>query len=169
MLMRNGWVSNSSSSSFIVDADLKDLGINCWKIPRGWYKAFEDDVNADVSEEDKIHLDFEKDYWLTAFVEFYDDDLYRKFQEHEVAVFGDGQMGGEPYDEEFFEEVWKDKYGEHSVWVPKDLTAKCGVPLTADEVAAKLTNKFGYKARYGIIPQEDDKVLVFLRKDSENA
>ena len=171
MLIRGGWVSNSSSSSFIVNADLKDLGINCWKIPRSWYKAFEDEAHAEMPDKNKIHLDLEKDYWLTSFLEFYDDndDRYRKFQEHEVGIFLDGQMGGEPYDEDLFEEVWKDKYGDHSVWVPKDLVAKCGAPMTADEVAAKLTNKFGEKARFGFIPQEDDKLLVFVREAVNNA
>ena len=159
MLVRNGWVSNSSSSSFIVNKDLSDRGIKCWKIPRDWYSEFKNYAN-DYSE-NKTSLDVVKDYWLTEFIVDANDDI----DNYIVGYFDDGDLGGSPRSEEWVcvsdegREVWDGERG--GVWVNKDLLRVCGPSVTPAEIAAKIEKQFGTEAKLGCYVDGDGRLIVF--------
>lgn len=149
MKIRSNYVSNSSSSSFIVTKDLSDLGISCLKLTR----AQKEKINGSVCYDEKVIIYPDKDYWITEFINDGDDrkwDIIEKGGEH--IIYSEGQMCGEPYDDRFYNEYPID--GDVSVFIRKE----------HDEAKQMSFNKFAkkFKENFG-----SSEVLVEYTNDNK--
>ena len=117
MKIRSGFVSNSSSSSFIVTEDLsKKMGISCLELNSEQielltgYRMWEDDVET-------FNPETGKKYYLTEFVSDSRDEWGTI--KHDIGYSFEYQSGGHwgPYDEENYNEY---PIGGNSVWLRKE-------------------------------------------------
>ena len=115
MKIRTCYVSNSSSSSFIVTKDLTSQGISCIKLTEGQlellngYKAWE-------SDEKSFNPEKNKEYYLTEYISDGRDDCFTIRDMGDSFTYCDGGHFG-PYDEEMFNEY---QTGFNSVWLRKE-------------------------------------------------
>lgn len=136
MKFRSNFVSNSSSSSFIVCKDLNDKGIRCLKLSR----AQKEKINGSKIYDETIELDLNKDFWITEFIYDGDNKKWDIIENNgEYLIYSEGQMSGEPYTEEYFNEYPID--GDTSVFIRKE----------HDEVKQMSFNKFAktFKENFG--------------------
>lgn len=108
MKIRTCFVSNSSSSSFIVSDNLESKGIACLKLSPEQKKL----LQAAGYLKGK---DLEKDYWLTEFLGDERDYAPIEAVEHEDYVEGD--LGEFPRCEEYYNEY---EVGGRSVFLMKE-------------------------------------------------
>lgn len=115
MKMRNGFVSNSSSSSFIVKKDLSDKGISCLKLTDEQLKLM-DGYKQWEEDKETFHPEPGQDYYLTEFISDC-DERWGEIRDMDGAFeYASGGHGG-PYDEEDYNEY----SGEFaSVWLHKE-------------------------------------------------
>lgn len=115
MKVRNGYVSNSSSSSFIVKEDLSNKGISCLKLTNEQLKLLEG--YKPWGDENKIfHAESGQDYYLTEFIPNYEKNWNEVFNMDSSFEYASGNYK-EPYDENEYNEYC----GEfHSVWLRKE-------------------------------------------------
>jgi hypothetical protein len=155
MKIRSNYVSNSSSSSFIVTKDLNDKGIACIKLNdkqiellRGW-KCWEDD---DESFEPKEN----QEYYLTQYISGCE---YKWEELHEMSdafEYSNGGHGG-PYDEEMFNE-YQTKF--ESVWLRKEHDE--AKQMSFGEFVKYYLENFGNNDV--LVKHENDSiVLIFVR------
>lgn len=117
MKIRNGYVSNSSSSSFLVSEDLTKKGIACLKLTQ----AQKEVLNGAYihNRENQIGINLDKDIYLTEYVFDGDDRKWETVTSVEHMEYEDGQMCGEPYgDIEDYNEYQID--GDRSVYLRKE-------------------------------------------------
>lgn len=113
MKIRSSYVSNSSSSSFIVKKDLSDMGISCIKLNAEQLKRMDGMKDWD----DNVFIyDENKEYWLTELISDGYDDKYDIAKENMVFHYDEGGHG-EPYAEEYYNEY---DTGFKSVWLRKE-------------------------------------------------
>lgn len=113
MKIRSNYVSNSSSSSFIVSQDLTDKGIACIKLSKEQLEL----INGFETINGKICFDLTKDFYLTQFISDCEDEKYNIINNIEHVVYMSGSLGEEPYDEDYFNEyITKNGY---SVYLDK--------------------------------------------------
>lgn len=154
MKLRNGYVSNSSSSSFIVTKDLSDMGISCIKLTakqiellKG-FKQWEEDKDVFNPVENQ-------DYYLTEYIADCDKRWEQLKDMKDTFEYSCGGHGG-PYDEEDFNE-YSSRYGG-SVYLRKE----------HDEAKQMSFNKFAkqFKTEYGnmdvIVKYESDSIVLIL-------
>ena len=149
MKIRSNFVSNSSSSSFIVCKDLNDKGIRCLKLSR----AQKEKINASTLYDETVNIYPEKDYWITEFIYDRDDKKWDIIENNgEYLIYSEGQMCGEPYAEEYFNEYPID--GDVSVFIRKE----------HDEAKQMSFNKFAkkFKENFG-----SSEVLVEYTNDNK--
>ena len=108
MKLRTCYVSNSSTSSFIIGVDLSSKGVSCLKLNDEQKRL----LQADGFLKGK---DLSKDYYLTEFV--YSDSHYDAIQAVEHEEYQEGQLNGEPRWEEMYNEYSK---GYQSVYLRRD-------------------------------------------------
>jgi hypothetical protein len=102
MKIRLGYVSNSSSSSFLCSKDVSYLGIDCIKLTKAQIIAMGAIYDWDGA---LIHkLDPDKEYYITEYVSDCLDKYYA-FKESEafICAYDNGGHRG-PYDEELYNE-----------------------------------------------------------------
>ena len=144
MKIRKGYVSNSSSSSFIVAQDLTDKGIACLKLSQ----AQKELINGSVIYDEKIWLDVNKDFYLTEFI-CDDEKKYDIIDGVEHVFYQEGQLCGEPRNPDYCNEY---NLGYNSVYL-----------LKKHDVAKQMTfNQFVNKYRKSDLPKE---VIVKFEDD----
>ena len=117
MKIRSNYVSNSSSTSFIVTEDLTSKGIACLKLSKAQMELLNGNLDAEYGG--KVFFDTNKDFWLTEFVSDCDDKKWDIVTSVEHRSYESGQMCGEPYtDDEVYNEYQID--GDRSVYLRKE-------------------------------------------------
>lgn len=96
MKTRSGYVSNSSSSSFIIDFDSTYNGISCVKLSSEIVRMLRE--NATDADDKKMELTDNKTWYLTQFVNDCDDDHYDKVANNGIRYMDGGFTA--PYGEE---------------------------------------------------------------------
>lgn len=146
MKIRTSFVSNSSSSSYIVKQDLTEDGIRCAPIVRDRLDALEEFINlCRLDDEDPVKLDRNTDWYVTRFITEYEPYcVYDKLREVGAIDYCDGQTGGVPYD-------WEDDYPDticvahgsdeyDSVYMRREHTSAC--EYTVEELVDYLRTKY---------------------------
>ena len=112
MKIRNGYVSNSSSSSYIVDTDLNNKGIACLELTEQQKKL----INGFKSFIDEtIEIDVNKPYYLTEYI--YGDKQYDEIKKVKHMFYDQGELNGSPRNEEYYNEY---QYDFTSVYLRKE-------------------------------------------------
>ena len=116
MKVRLNYVSNSSSTSFLVSEDLTSKGIACIKLTRAQKELLNGSLIND--KEERIGINIDKDLYLTEFVSDCDDEKWDIVTSVERIPYESGALGGEPYSEEYYNEYQID--GDRSVYIRKE-------------------------------------------------
>ena len=118
MKIRTGFVSNSSTTSFIVTRDLTDDGYACLKLTKEQLRKMTGYAVWHWVDGDYKEIQFKpekgKDYWLTQYV----GDCEELPQDMEKFEYYGGQHGNVPYDYEYFNEYQFP--GSYSVYLLKE-------------------------------------------------
>ena len=115
MKIRAGYVSNSSSSSFLCREDTSRFRIACIKLTVDQIKA----MKAIYDWDGKIlhELDPNREYYITEYVADYEDKYYElKESSAYIGEYDNGGHGG-PYDEDMYNE-YQNEWGE-SIYIKK--------------------------------------------------
>ena len=154
MKVRCGYVSNSSSSSFIVKEDVSKKGVSCIKLSEeqlellDGYKMWEDD-------EDVFHPEKNQDYYLTEYISDCDDKYtdIKNDSGYSFEYSSGGHWG--PYDEDEFNEY---STGFTSVWLYKfHDTAK---QMSLNKFVKKF--KEDYAGCDVIVKHDKDKIILTI-------
>lgn len=113
MKIRKGYVSNSSSSSFLVTQDLTDKGVTCLKLSQ----VQKDRINGSIIYDEKVWLDTTKDFYLTEFISDGWEDKYKVIEGVEHILYQEGDLGESPRCEEYCNEY---RVGNTSVYLLKE-------------------------------------------------
>lgn len=146
MKIRTSFVSNSSSSSYIVNRDLTEDGILCAPIIRERLDALEDFINlCRLDGDDPVKLDRNSEWYVTRFITEYERDrVYANLKEVGAIDYCDGQASGVPYD-------WEDDYSDticvdhgydeyDSVYMRREHTSAC--EYTVEDLVDYLRTKY---------------------------
>lgn len=97
MKIRSNYVSNSSSSSHIVNKDLSSLGIACLKLTLEQKKL----LNGSKLNDTVINLPNLEytDYYLTQFIYDCPNEVYEELKKAEIISYIGGEMSEEPYED----------------------------------------------------------------------
>ncbi len=114
MKIRSNYVSNSSSSSFIVEKDLTSKGLPCLQLTEEQKKR----INGSKFLGEIIELDLTKNYWLTPYI--YDgNDRYDEIKKSANAIeYDEGEMSEMPYNDIYYNEYVID--GDTSIFIKKE-------------------------------------------------
>lgn len=151
MKIRKNYVSNSSSSSYVVNADLTDYGITCVKLHPRQLVQVADTCGGGTT------LDPKKDWYITESITDCNYDIWLDARENclqatEDYVYCDFQTNGEPYEPTYFVEVAPD------VWMYLvDASDEC-VPVT--ELTSILVERFGPDTKLSLLAEDDGSLII---------
>ena len=153
MKIRSNYVSNSSSSSYIVDVDLNSKGINCIKLSRDQIYLIDGyDIYGYV-----INLDEGKEYYLTQFIND-SSKLYEKLDGINKIFYQEGSLNEEPRTEKYYNK-YSCKTNYSCVYLLKEHdTAK---EMTINQFA-KEYKKTGLSEKFLVKYEEDGIKLIYI-------
>ena len=147
------YVSNSSSSSFIVTKDLTLKGINCLKLSEEQKKLIDGYKNYD----EQISINPEQDYWLTQFISDC-SSLYDNIHDVNHVYYQEGQLNETPRNEDFYNEYQISEFGE-SVFLLKQHDVAKQMSLSKFVTEYKKTEL----PRQFLVKYEDDGIkLIYV-------
>jgi hypothetical protein len=134
MKLRTNYVSNSSSSSFIVNCDLTDKGIYCYALRPNQLASISETING-------VQLDADRTWYLTESVTDCNYGTWIDAREGtDYYEYVDLALGGEPYDEEHFIEV------ADRVWLLRKDVPELSVAV--DELSRPLSKWFAADTKF---------------------
>lgn len=158
MKIRSGFVSNSSSSSYLVLRDLSEIGIKCVKltpsqisyIRERYKKEIDSNGFSFISKEQLDFVNSHDNIWITQFI----NDCTSTFEkiedkeiikESEKSFYFEGDLSESPRDEEYFNCLIDDGY-DGGIWIFKE-DDKDHKEMSIDEIIKflKLKKKEGEK------------------------
>lgn len=158
MKIRNGYVSNSSSSSFIVDFDTSDKGIACIKLSDEIIKCLQENLTDD--ENKLLNLSGSKTWYLTEFVNDCDNKGYGLVSEKGIHYMDGGFR--EPYGDEDQYIVLKNSMDDEFYLNKGDIFGSIdGIPSGIDlslKIQKILKSKVANKIKLGCIQEIVNKV-----------
>ena len=165
MKIRNGFVSNSSSSSYIVCEDLTSIGLRCFRIPAKHLDAVSHWLIVSRIFEDPVtELDPNKEWYVTRFVTEYerDETIYDKLKEIGAVAYCNGQMDGVPYDwcddDPYTVCVAQGDDEYDSVYMRREHTDAC--EMTVDELPEYLRSKYPEATKFVVLPGENNETIT---------
>ena len=161
MKIRLNFVSNSSSTSFLVSEDLTSKGITCLKLTRAQKELLNGSLINGKSE--KIGINLDKDLYLTEFVSDYDDRKWDIVTSVEHIPYESGQMCGEPYtDDEVYNEYQID--GDRSVYLRKEHDEAKQMPFS--EFVKEFRHTYNEQGDMNVIVKYEPNgiKLIFVKK-----
>lgn len=135
MKQRSGFVSNSSSSSFIVFEDLSSKGIPCLKLNDEQMKRI--DGFQYFEDYPAIHFEGRQGY-LTKFITGYYDAENNILESIERHHYADGDSDGTSYDCDCYNEH---QIGNNLFYILKDHDS--AEQMTISQFAAKIKREYG--------------------------
>lgn len=117
MKIRSGFISNSSSSSFIVFEDLTSRGVHCFKLTKEQMKLMEGYQYCDETGE--VNFKGRQGY-LTKFITGYYKDENAVLDNVEKIHYTDGENDGEPYQFSTCYLYNEHRHGDESFFVLKE-------------------------------------------------
>ena len=136
MKIRNGYVSNSSSSSYIINKDLSQFGISCIKLTKEQMMLIHDNPTDNIIN----FSNYDVDCYLTQFI--YKDNQYEEIKKVEHVLYQEGQMNCKPREEDLYDE-YTFEFGD-SVYI-----------LKQHDIAKKMTlNEFVKEYKKTDLPKE---------------
>ena len=169
MKIRSGFVSNSSSSSYIVDVDLTDIGIRCVQIDPKFVPIVQDYYNSawKMADEAPLTMDPDKTWYITRPVLEWGEaeDALVKLDVH-GHIYTTHQLDGEPYDDwETYLVRYPGETARDDVYIKLEHTSAC--ELTTEQLIAKLKEKFG-DPPYRVLDDGDNIRIWRVIDDYEN-
>lgn len=123
MKVRNGFVSNSSSSSFLLSFEPKDSNVKYVKLTENQKKYLLENFSESNDEDEKKAfklLSKCNDVWLTQFISDCRDEFGKfidSMNEEDYAHYACGEMSEDPYDPEHFNQIDHDEMSDVHVWI----------------------------------------------------
>ena len=156
MKIRNSYVSNSSSCSFIVKKDLSEFGISCLKLTVEQLKRIDGITNWN---NEVFKFEEGMDYYLTEFISDSNDNKYDIAKENKIFEYDDGGHGG-PYDEDYYNEY---EVGWNSVWLRKEHdTAK---EMKIKDFIKTFKEQYGKECRILVDYVEGNKFTITIKDE----
>lgn len=152
MKIRSNYVSNSSSSSFIVTKDLTNEGIACLKLTQ----AQKEKINGSTIYDKTIGLDLNKDFWLTQFISDCNDRKFDIIESVEHILYSEGDLGEECRNDTYYNEYQID--GDTSVYILKEHDEIKQIKFK--EFVKNFKEQFGKDADVLVEYTEDGKIVL---------
>jgi len=114
MKIRSNYVSNSSSSSFIVEKDLTSKGLPCLQLTEEQKKR----INGSKFLGEIIELDLTKNYWLTPYIYDGNDRYDETIKTANAIEYDNGEMSETPYNDIYYNKYVID--GDISIFIKKE-------------------------------------------------
>lgn len=156
MKIRTKYVSNSSSSSYIVCRDLTSEGIACVKLDA----TTVDKIRTSCLYEDLQKLNTFSEYWLTRPIKEYETDAIQDLiNSVDRAFYCDHQMSGYPYDEEYF---FGFSVGDDTVYMQLDHVS--GLVVSRKQLCKILKEKYSKDQKF-ILNISNNSVTLEISKE----
>ena len=170
MKIRTGFVSNSSSSSYVVNADLTSFGIRCLAIDPSRLRSVQRWLNAfKLSSEPEVVLDPNTQWYVTRYITEYEPDgVYDALDKHTKFDYMTGQLDGTPYedgedDPEIYRSPGGDDYRD-AVYIRKEHTVMA--VMKPAEVAEFVRKTYPESAQVEAYVIDDHIIIKPLTKES---
>ena len=155
MKIRIGYVSNSSSASFLVLEDLTSKGIACLKLTQAQKELINGSKLSDGSDS-RFGLDLKRDIYLTQYVSEWDEKKCDIIESIEHLKYENGQMCETPYVEEAFNEYQID--GDTSVYLRKEHDA--AVQMEFGKFVKEFKKIYDIKTNVIVKYKEDNCIIL---------
>lgn len=156
MKIRTNYVSNSSSSSYIVARDLTSEGIACVKLNA----TAVDKIRTSCWYEGLQTLNTFSEYWLTRPIKEYEpDNVQDLINSVDKVIYCDHQMSGYPYDEEGF---FGFAVGDDTVYM--QLNHVSGLVVSRKQLCKILKEKYSKNQKF-ILNISNNSVTLEINKE----
>ena len=173
MKIRSGFVSNSSSASYLVLRDLSEIGIKCVKLTTSqisyirerYAKEIDSNGFSFISKEQLDFVNSHDDIWITRFIA----DCTNSFEkiedgeivkESEKSFYFEGDLSESPRDEEDFNCLIDDDY-DGGVWIFKE-DDKDHKTMSIDEIIKFLKSKKKEGKKFYTISFGNEMTIKFV-------